>query len=107
MATKKNSKVKPENTAEVIAEEAVRIEQTVEETMAEVEQPVVEKEVEVITETTVAIEELPELAKKVLKLYPDMPKLYVSKTGGVFPVNTNPSSRGSAILYKNPFYQKP
>ena len=67
--------------------------------------PVVEKP-KVISEKTVMEEELPDYAKRVLKLYPDEPELYISRKGGVFFKNTEPSLRGTAILFKNPYYNK-
>jgi hypothetical protein len=42
--------------------------------------PVVEKPV-VISEKTVMEEELPDYAKRVLKLYPDVPEMYISRKG--------------------------
>ena len=67
--------------------------------------PKVEKPVDAISEKTVKIEELPDYAKRVLQLYPDEPELYISKKGGVFSKNTQPALRGSAILFKNPYYK--
>lgn len=48
---------------------------------------------------------LPDYAKRVLKLFNNKPFLYVSSKGGAFDVDSKPSVRGSAILYKNPYYQ--
>lgn len=67
--------------------------------------PVVEKPA-VISEKTVMEEELPDYAKRVLKLYPDVPEMYISRKGGVFFKDTEPSLRGTAILFKNPYYNK-
>ena len=47
---------------------------------------------------------IPENALKVLKLYPDEPKLYVNKYGGAFSIDTPTAVRGGAVLYDNPFY---
>lgn len=71
----------------------------------EVENPEVEKP-EGISQQTVAVEELPDYAKRVLKLYDTEPELYVTPKGGVFTKGTDPSVRGAAILFKNPFYKK-
>lgn len=70
-----------------------------------VEAPVKVEKPEAISEKTVEIEEIPDYAKKILKLYDSEPELYISKKGGVFSVNTEPSLRGSAILFKNPYYK--
>lgn len=69
------------------------------------ENPEVEKP-EGISQQTVAVEELPDYAKRVLKLYDTEPELYVTPKGGVFTKGTDPSVRGAAILFKNPFYKK-
>ena len=64
-----------------------------------------ENKEEAIEEAPKAVsEELPEYAKKALKVFKNMPELYVSPTGGVFTPDTKPSVYGNAILYKNPFY---
>lgn len=77
----------------------------------EVENPVPAKEAKaskkskVVTETVAEIDELPDYAKRVLKLFDNEPYLYVSSKGGAFKPGTKPSERGEAILYKNPFYK--
>ncbi len=59
----------------------------------------------VVTETIAEIDELPDYAKRVLKLFDNEPYLYISSKGGAFTPDTKPSERGEAILYKNPFYK--
>jgi len=58
-----------------------------------------------ITEKTVEEKELPDYAKRVLKIFSDQPELYITTKGGAFPPTAKPSERGSAILYKNPYYK--
>ena len=58
-----------------------------------------------VTEKAVDIAELPDYAKRVLKLYDNEPYLYVTAKGGAFRPDSKPSERGGAILYKNPFYK--
>lgn len=43
---------------------------------------------------------------EVLKSFPTNESLYVDKHGGAYTVDTPESIRGSAVLYKNPFYKK-
>ena len=50
-------------------------------------------------------EDIPADVLKVLKNFPTEEELYVSKFGGVFAKDTNPSFVSGAILYKNPFYK--
>lgn len=50
--------------------------------------------------------EIPENAKKVMKLYPDMEQIYIDPQGGIFTTNTPEHVRGGAILYKNPYFKK-
>lgn len=57
-----------------------------------------------VSDTSI-VQELPDNIQRILKLYRNMPELYVDKFGGVFTVDTKPSIRGHAVLYKNPFYK--
>lgn len=43
---------------------------------------------------------------EVLKSFPTNESLYVDKHGGAFTTDTPKSIRGSAVLYKNPFYKR-
>lgn len=103
MAQKKTATKAPEQ--EVIKKEEKKVEAPVKVEKSEVKKESKVEKPEVISEKTVAIEEIPDYAKKILKLYDSEPELYISKKGGVFPVNTEPSLRGSAILFKNPYYK--
>lgn len=105
MAQRKSEK-KPEITPEVIETEEVKVEAT--EVKEEPEAAPEKKESEarpVVTEKTVEISELPDYAKRVLKLYADQPALYITPKGGAFTLNSKPSERGKAILYQNPYYK--
>ena len=111
MARKKTEIVNPEvSSAEVVMteKEASQIEklQDIEVIEPEIVEPsegeIVEPE-NVIPEDTE--EEIPDYAKRVLAMFPEHQKLYVTRNGGAFPASTNPRLRGSAILYKNPYYK--
>lgn len=60
---------------------------------------------EVITEQSVKEDMIPEYAKRVLKMYPKVKEMYISRNGGAFPAETKQSLVGNAILYQNPFYK--
>lgn len=60
---------------------------------------------EVITEQSVKEDMIPEYAKRVLKMYPKVKEMYISRNGGAFPAETKQSLIGNAILYQNPFYK--
>jgi hypothetical protein len=64
-----------------------------------------QQESEVITEQTVKEDMIPDYAKRVLRLYPNMKEMYISRNGGAFPADTKQSLVGNAILYQNPFYK--
>jgi hypothetical protein len=52
-----------------------------------------------------ACTEIPDGVKDILKVYNNVPELYVNfKTGGVFDADSKLSTVGDAILFKNPFY---
>lgn len=53
---------------------------------------------------TIEEQSIPANIQRILKIFKNMPELYVKPTGGVFTPDTKPSIRGNAILYKNPFY---
>ena len=75
---------------------------------AEVENPTPETEEqapEVITEQSVKEDMIPEYAKRVLRMYPNVKEMYISRNGGAFPAETKQSLVGNAILYQNPFYK--
>lgn len=52
----------------------------------------------------VADEDIPDHAKRVLKIFSNLPEAYIDTTGGVYSPDSKPAIRGKAILYKNPFY---
>lgn len=60
---------------------------------------------EVITEQSVKEDMIPEYAKRVLRMYPNVKEMYISRNGGAFPAETKQSLVGNAILYQNPFYK--
>lgn len=57
------------------------------------------------TPDTNVVQEIPDNIQRILKIHRNMPELYIDKFGGVFTVDTKPSIRGNAVLYKNPFYK--
>lgn len=59
-----------------------------------------------ITEFTITEDEVPDYARRIMKLYPEMPEMYINRFDGVFTVNSKPSERGDAILFKNIYYKK-
>lgn len=89
--------------ASVIADEQVKaVDETskaVEEKVENVAKPSVEK----VSKTNVKAD-IPDFAKKLLKLYDDCEELFVSPSGSVFTPDTKPAIRGNAILYKNPYF---
>jgi hypothetical protein len=85
--------------------------QTVQEEVVETQHEIIE-----VVESEVSVEpakpekrtetEIPDEVKNILKVFADIPELYVNpKTGGTFDARTKPSIVGNAILYKNPFYR--
>lgn len=51
-----------------------------------------------------ATKDIPANIQRILKVFKNLPELYVSEAGRVFTPDAKPSLRGNAILYKNPFY---
>ena len=49
---------------------------------------------------------IPEHVKSVLKAFPNYRELYIGKAGEVFTKGTKPSDRGTAILYRNPYFKQ-
>lgn len=49
---------------------------------------------------------IPEIADKLLQVWPDYESLYIDDQGGVYDSDTQPNIRGEAILYKNKYYNK-
>ena len=56
-------------------------------------------------EVIVEGKDIPENVKNILQCFTGEEKLYVDAIGGVFTYGTKPSERGSAILYRNPFFK--
>ena len=50
--------------------------------------------------------DIPEHVKSVLKAFPNYRELYIGKAGEVFTKGTKPSDRGTAILYRNPYFKQ-
>ena len=55
--------------------------------------------------TTVEAVEPDEVVRNTLKMYSQYPTLFVDRLGGVFTPDTPTKIRGTATLYKNPFYK--
>lgn len=64
-----------------------------------------EPEEEEISEQVAKEDMLPDHVKRALRKFPNMKELYISRSGGVFTPDTQPSLRGKAILYQNPYYK--
>lgn len=47
---------------------------------------------------------IPEAAKRILKVFSNHEKLYVSADGRVYTADSKPAVVGNAILYKNPYF---
>lgn len=53
-----------------------------------------------------ASSDIPDSVVGLLKIYKNLPGLYVDKSGGVFLTDTAEQVRQEAIFYKNPYYEK-
>jgi hypothetical protein len=56
-------------------------------------------------ETKPVPENLPPFIEAILKTFPSYESLYVDAQGGIYAPCTHSSVRGSATLYKNPYYK--
>ena len=52
-----------------------------------------------------ASKEIPANVDRILRVFKNLPEMYVSPAGGVFSADAKPSLHGGAILYKNPYYK--
>ena len=57
------------------------------------------------TKAAVAIETADLHITNILKAFPGHPELYIDKHGGAYTPQTPKAIRGTAILYKNPFFK--
>ena len=110
MAKKKAEPIATEavETTEIITTEAVEtteevVMQSQEENSDDTTEEKAEETVETV-EVEAATEDIPEAAKRILKLFYNLPELYITNAGRVFTPESKPSLRDGAILYKNPFY---
>lgn len=69
-----------------------------------VEEQTIEEVKNVVSEETVKEKEIPEFVRRILKIYSNYDELYIDAKGGVYTKGTQPSAVGSAILYKNPYF---
>lgn len=104
MAKRKTEVEKPvDNIADETEKTLETVLESTDETKIETEKQD-EEDLEDVLDTN-TVQELPDNIQRILKLYHNMPKLYIDKFGGVFTPDTKPSIRGNAVLYKNPFYK--
>ena len=104
-----------EQTSQEATQEATQEQptETVEEPTNEEEAPAAAKEKKQTAKKDKKVEavqvpesDIPEHVKSVLKAFPNYRELYIGKSGEVFTKGTKPSDRGTAILYRNPYFKQ-
>ena len=114
-ATEQVGVMEGEQTSQEATQEATQEQptETVEEPTNEEEAPAAAKEKKQTAKKDKKVEavqvpesDIPEHVKSVLKAFHNYRELYIGKAGEVFTKGTKPSDRGTAILYRNPYFKQ-